>query len=243
MAIALDDVEPFLPCISDLGVEPPESSLFSLFMNCGSFSILLFVLIRFEAMKTLIEENRNHLTADKKLMKVWNRCSIISGIFMVIGFLIVSNFQNSEGKFVQTAHNVGAILGFFSAVVDMSFQNRLSFGLSFDSTGRFQRFLSLFILLLAVAYYSLSIWSYELHSKALLNEKARLKWNSNQDGYVVHVVSNTMEWVLVLSLGSYFFSFVGQLKRFSLSKQLLVSIVSKRTVLAKERQISRESIV
>ena len=223
ISICLGHIEPVLPFVSDLGVIPPEAPLFSLFMNFGSVLLIFFSIIRFESMKTFINNNnRNPSTLNKQDLKKWNGRSLTTGICMATGFMLVANFRNSEGVLVQSIHNIGAVFGFFSTVTDMYFQSKVANGMSLTGTGRFRTILAICALILAITYNLLSVVSFASYSDALLNTELRLKWNSSESGYVFHVISTVLEWILIFSLSPYFFSFISQFRLFSLSKQLIV---------------------
>ena len=191
-------------------------------MNMGSTLLIFLSIIRFESTKTFIENNRTAATDSKLALKTWNRRSLITGLFMATGFMIVANFRNSEGVLVQSLHNIGAVFGFFSTVTDMYFQSKAANCMSLNGTARFRAILAVFALILAITYNLMAFVSFNLYSEAFLNTELRLKWNSSQDGYAFHVMSTVLEWILIFSLSPYFFSFVSQFKVFSLSKRLII---------------------
>ena len=222
VAVYYDHIEPFLPFVSDLGVLPPEASLFSIFMNVGSILIIFVAIIRYESTKTLNENNKSLTSDARQSIDFWNNCSLVTGMCMAVGFIIVANFRNSEGVIVQIIHNVGAVFGFFSTVFDMYFQSRVASTMSHNQMARVRLALTVWALALAVTYNVLSIVSFVLNPNALGDTLLRLKWSSDQNGYVLHVLSTFLEWILIFSLSPYFLTFVSQFKKFSLSKRLVV---------------------
>lgn len=213
-------IEPILPFVSDLGVTPPEASLFSLFMNCGAILVLIFNFIRYESTKTYIQDNEN--TNDKQIIETHNKRSLISGLSMATGFLFVANFRNSEGYFVQTMHNIGAVFGFSSSVIDIYIQSKIAYELGHKNVARIRSIISGTCLLLVVGYVLLSICSFWLFPEALTDTNIRLKWNSDESGYNSHVIGTILEWILIFMLSPYFATFVSEFRRFEFSKQLIV---------------------
>jgi len=216
----MDHIEPFLPFVSDLGVKPPEASLFSVFMNCGSILILTFVLIRHESTKSYIENINS--TYNKSMIQRLNRRSLISGLLMVTGFLGVANFRNSEGIFIQTTHNISAVLGFGSAVFDIYLQSKIAFELGRKNTARIRCVLSGTCFILALVYNLLAFYSFSLLPEALFDTDRRLKWNNSEVGYTFHVVGTILEWVLIFLLSPYFATFISEFNKFKFSKQIIV---------------------
>ncbi|XP_054166582.1 DNA damage-regulated autophagy modulator protein 1-like [Oppia nitens] len=223
ISVYLGHIEPLLPYVSDLGVTPPEASLFSLMMNFGAFLLMLFTLIRYESIKThqLFDVNPNDNI--KNSVRKVNNWSLVSGICMSIGFGIVANFRNAESPVIQFVHNLGAVLGFLSTVCDMGLQSRAAFNMRDRSTGRFRCGLCTIALVLAVAYNALSIWSFLVYPEALKDKNVRLMWNSSQPGYVPHVMSTVLEWILIFMISPYILTFVSLFKRYSISKPIIVN--------------------
>jgi hypothetical protein len=228
----MDHIEPILPFVSDLGVIPPEASLFSLFMNIGSILILIFTLIRYESTK-INNQNMNDVINDvmndvmndvsyKSIINTLNRYSLITGLIMTTGFLFVANFRNSEGYVVQSIHNIAAVAGFSSSVFDIYFQSRIAFEFGNKNIARFRCLISGFCLLMVVSYIVLSICSFVLYPEALSDTHKRLKWNNSQTGYNSHIISTIFEWILIFMLSPYLATFVPQFNNFQFSKQIIV---------------------
>lgn len=191
-------------------------------MNFGSILIILLAIIRFESTKHFIENSKNLTNDCKQVLTKLNTRSIISGFCMAMGFLLVANFRNSEGVFVQSSHNIGAVFGFFSTVTDMYFQSRSAHHMCQHLVSRVRFVLFWSSLVLAITYNLLSVVSFGLYSEALLDTELRLKWNTTQSGYAFHVTSTVLEWILIFSLSPYFLTFVSQLKKYSLSKRIVI---------------------
>jgi hypothetical protein len=216
----MDHIEPILPFVSDLGVIPPEASLFSLFMNIGSILILIFTLIRFESTK-INNQNMNDVS-DKSIINTFNRYSLITGLIMTSGYLFVANFRNSEGYVVQSIHNTAAVFGFSSSVFDIYFQSRIAFEFGNKNIARFRCLICGFCILMFVSYIVLSICSFVSYPEALSDTHKRLKWNNSQTGYHFHIISTIFEWILIFTLSPYLATFVPQFKNFQFSKQIIV---------------------
>jgi len=216
----MDHIEPILPFVSDLGVIPPEASLFSLFMNIGSILILIFTLIRFESTK-IDNQNINYMS-DKSIINTFNRYSLITGLIMTTGFLFVANFRNSEGYVVQSIHNIAAVFAFSSSVFDIYFQSRMAQQFGNKNIARFRCLICGFCALMVVSYIVLSICSFVSYPEALSDTHKRLKWNNSETGYNSHLISTIFEWILMFMLSPYLATFVPQFKNFEFSKQIIV---------------------
>ena len=222
IAYNLGHIQPFLPYISDLGVLTPEASIFSLLMNFGSLQLILFAIIRFEAIKTCINENKIRSQDIKQQLFLWNRRSFVSGLCMATGLAIAANFRDSEGPIVQTMHSIGAYFLFVSSVFEVYFGSKLAFCQSLDSTGRFRSFQCLLAFILTLVFLPSYTLSFDLYPIARIDTNARLMWNSSQEGYCFHIISSIDEWLLVINLSVYYFSYVSQFRHFSFNRQMIV---------------------
>ena len=222
IALNLGHIHPFLPLISDIGVLPPEASICSLFMNFGSLQLIFFAIIRSQAIKVFIENNK--IISQDVIQKQRNliRLSLVSGLGMATGQAITGNFPNSDEPFVQTLHTIGAYIVFVSSLFEIYFGSKLAFCQSLDITARFrfiQFELHLMIALVFCIFHYSSFYAYPL---AYFNISARLMWNSSNDGYYFHIIATVSEWFLIINLSVYYFSYVSQFRQFSLSRQIVV---------------------
>ncbi|TKR77098.1 hypothetical protein L596_018133 [Steinernema carpocapsae] len=100
----------WLPYISDGGAVPPQSCIFSLFMNLHAFFITISVYLRHR-------QYTEFYASCPSFTVHWRRFSIvamISGFSVAVGFTLVGNFQ--EGKVTKLWHVIGANLTFLSGM-------------------------------------------------------------------------------------------------------------------------------
>ena len=88
-------------------------------MNFGSLQLIFFAFIRFEAMKSIIDNNKDINEVKLPELRLRNRRSLLTGLCMAFGLAVASNFRDSEGPFVQTMHALGAYFLFVSSVFDL----------------------------------------------------------------------------------------------------------------------------
>ncbi|CAG2103384.1 unnamed protein product [Medioppia subpectinata] len=217
IATCMGHIQPYLPYVSDLGVIAPEAALFSLFMNIGAILITTFAYIRYQCNKTYSQTNKALPPEHREAIVRLNRRSLCAGLCMATGFAIVGNFRNAEGVVIQSVHNVGAVTGFVGTVTDMACQSLVARRMAMGRVARLRAWLATGALLLAVTYNALSILSFVLLPDALQDVNTRLMWASSQPGYIPHVMSTTLEWVLIFMICPYILSFVDQFKQWGLA--------------------------
>ena len=176
-------------------------------MNLGSIQLIFFAIIRFEAMKTFIGNNKNLNQSVLKELRIRNRRSLITGLCMAFGLGVAANFHDSEGVLVQTVHAFGAYFLFLSSVFEVWFQSRTDFLINNRRTGIFRTFQAVMSLFLVITFLPCNSLSFDLYPTAHIDLNARLKWDSSRDGYWFHLMSSLNEWLLVFNLSVYYFSF------------------------------------
>ncbi|XP_051897444.1 transmembrane protein 150A-like isoform X2 [Pristis pectinata] len=110
----LDDI----PLVSKCGTLPPESCLFSLICNIGSFMVMLLGLLRYAQ---VMERHQKSLLNTAALVTCWS-CAA--------GLIIVGNFQVDNAKVL---HYVGAGVGFPSSMLFICFQSVLTYKIAKNS--------------------------------------------------------------------------------------------------------------
>ena len=171
--------------------------------------LLVFVLIRFAFIK-LINEKQNHL---KEALKLWNNLSLVTGLLVTIGALIVANYRITEMSFI---HGIGANIVFYVSAVDMLFQSRSAFILSQKCIGITRAILSLLMLFFTLMVYIFGYWSLETNP-LIRDMNYRLHWDSTQEGYCYHMISVISEWILMGIQSVYYLTFVSQFKQIKLA--------------------------
>ncbi|XP_070553050.1 DNA damage-regulated autophagy modulator protein 2-like isoform X2 [Ptychodera flava] len=119
IAVSLDHVIPFVPYISDTGAYPPESCLFSQFLNVAAALGILAVYIRWKSLKKLSVEN-------VKRFSCLNTSSFVIGVLAAIGLSVVGNFQWTSQFEI---HIIGAGMAFGLGLVYCWMQSHLTYKL------------------------------------------------------------------------------------------------------------------
>ena len=211
-------IEPILPIVSDLALLPPESSLFSLFLNLESIISLMFAIIRFESNEALFEKCKEISKESKQCIKTKNKLLLITGSVMFIGHMIVANFRCDE---INLIHSIGAIFAFGLAFIDMFIQSRIDYGLAQNSIAIVRTVLS--ILMVCFNLVTVGSMLLTLGNTGALDAHYRLKWNSSQEGYYYHIISSISEWILMFILSVYYFTFYSHFNCSKFNTELIVS--------------------
>ncbi|KAF5893721.1 transmembrane protein, partial [Clarias magur] len=101
-----------IPLISKCGSFPPESCLFSLVGNVGSFMVVMVCLLRYAQ---IIEHSHHSWT---------NTSALVSGFINAVGLVMVGNFQVDHAR---TLHYVGAGVAFPAGMLFVCLQCVLTY--------------------------------------------------------------------------------------------------------------------
>lgn len=107
-----------IPLVSKCGTLPPESCLFSLICNIGSFMVMLLGLLRYAQ---VMERHQKSLLNTAALVTCWS-CAA--------GLIIVGNFQVDNARVL---HYVGAGVGFPSSMLFICFQSVITYKIAKNS--------------------------------------------------------------------------------------------------------------
>lgn len=135
------------------------------------------------------------------------RRSLISGLCMSVGFLLVGTFRNNETELVQLLHNVFAAFAFSCALADIYYEHRIASEMAQRHTARYRCVILGLCLVFLVVYSSSAVASLVANPTAFLQKQARLRWSSREPGYSLHVLSTSVEWMLIYMLSPYFYTF------------------------------------
>ncbi|XP_071809656.1 DNA damage-regulated autophagy modulator protein 1-like [Asterias amurensis] len=120
IAVALGHVKPIFPSISDDGTTPPESCIFSQFLNLAAFFGFATALTRYKQVKGYNPE------VPWNVLK-WNKGGFFFGSLAVLGMSIVANFQITN---IYIVHIFGASMCFIMGTIFEFIQTWISFKLT-----------------------------------------------------------------------------------------------------------------
>ncbi|XP_077868933.1 modulator of macroautophagy TMEM150B-B-like [Saccoglossus kowalevskii] len=100
IAVSLDHIIAFVPYVSDTGAYPPESCIFSQFLNLAAAIAIVAVFIRYKGLRNI---NINVIFSRMNLI------SFVLGVLTAVGVSMVGNFQSTN---MPLFHYIGATLAF-----------------------------------------------------------------------------------------------------------------------------------
>ena len=207
---------------SDLGIVPPEASLFSLCMCGGAALSALFVALRYDLNRSFAGKS-TFLTVDStdgsgssettkdltKLGEILRHASLSlrSGLCMSFGFLLIGCFRNNESVLIQVCHNVFTAFAFSSAMLDIYFESSAAAIRGDGRLAQFRRIILSLCVFFLVVYSTSGVFSMVVNRAAFDDKQVRLMWSSGEAGYLLHVISAVLEWILIYMLSPYFYTF------------------------------------
>lgn len=198
IAIIRKDVSSYFPYISDTGTHPPESCIFSQFLNISAALAIATMYVRYKLVSQIC------IGEDRKLACL-NKAGLVLGILSSLGLSMVANFQETN---VEVVHVTGAaiVLGF--GVVYTFVQTSLSYLMHPDYNGlkicRI-RFIISFIALIAMLLTFVSAFISRIQVKGHVDKQ---KWRPEDGGFEAHIVSTISEWVTAVTFLTFFFTFI-----------------------------------
>ena len=211
----------FVSYVSHLGVLAPEAQIFAIITSFESLLLIFLTIIRYEAIKTYIENNNKSKVFKQDLSRL-NSISLKTGLSTATGFFMVSHFSLGGSLLEMAIHYIMASLLFISTVVEIYFQSQIDYLLSEKRTDGFRKYLFVSSSLLLIPFYLLSIDSYVRNIELAMDIKKAMMWHSGEPGYYTHVISAISEWLLVLNMTLYYLTFKPLFKNISLSNNLVV---------------------
>ena len=101
IAVSLDHVYPFLPCISKTAGFEPEGSIFGFLMFLVALIGLLTIFARYLQLKGFSQQGFEANVLHK--VKWFNTISLLSGVSCILGVVLVANFRSSVPQVSSTA--------------------------------------------------------------------------------------------------------------------------------------------
>ena len=102
IAVSLDHVYPFLPCISKTAGFEPEGSIFGFLMFLVALIGLLSIFARYLQLKGFSQQAAFEANVLHKV-KWFNTISLLSGVSCILGVVLVANFRSSVPQVSTTA--------------------------------------------------------------------------------------------------------------------------------------------
>ncbi|KYM85518.1 DNA damage-regulated autophagy modulator protein 2 [Atta colombica] len=204
IAVLLGHVEAGFPYISDTATYAPESSIFSQAVNLITILMGFAIYIRYSQVKECISSE----SPTDSLLAKWNYWALIFGLMSTAGLSIVANFQETS---VIVVHLIGAFLCFGGGTAYFWTQAVCSFCLYPSGcslrVAQFRTALSTFC---TVCFIVIVITGVLAHS-AYKGTNPR-KWNKEDGGWELHVVSTITEWLCAIAFCTYILTFTEEFR-------------------------------
>ncbi|KAL5252303.1 hypothetical protein ACHWQZ_G015166 [Mnemiopsis leidyi] len=206
MAVAYGHVEAAFPYISDTGTFPPESCVFTLFLNCAAVVALAIFTLKY---LHVVQYNRQCSPAVTRI----NTAALITGYIAAFGIMVVGAFQETN---VLAVHVAGAMMAFIGGTVYMfliaslGFRQDVNFGVDERQYAKARLAMAIlsavsFIITIGVSAWSLALW------EPAEEDSTYQMWSSDDKGYNVHLVATAFEWVMALDLLAFLMTFSQEL--------------------------------
>lgn len=199
IAIAKKDVSPDFPYISDTGTKPPESCIFSQFLNICAALCLCTIYVRYKLVEVL-----GHTVEDSTL-RILNRVGLALGIVTSFGLSLVANFQETN---VEVVHLTGAMLVFGVGVVYTIIQTSLTYHMQPDFNGIYICRVRLALTIVSALVMVMTVVSSVVSRMQKEPDTDKFHWKPDDPGFAAHIVSTAGEWITTLTFLFYFLTFV-----------------------------------
>ncbi|XP_025939742.1 DNA damage-regulated autophagy modulator protein 1 [Apteryx mantelli] len=201
VAVLGGHVDPLVPYISDTGTKPPESGIFGFMINISSLLGVATMYIRY-----LIIEKQNE--SSHFISSSFNILSLSIGLMGCVGMGIVATFQELS---VPSVHDIGALVAFGSGVVYITLQSIISY----KSCPQWNTYLVCHIrmaisVISCVAVIPMIVFASQI-------SMTKIHWIPSEKDYVYHFVSAICEWIVAFGFILFFFTFIRDFQRASLS--------------------------
>lgn len=200
-------MNPIFPFVSDLGVVIPGASFFTYSLCLGACFALIFFIIRYQITTIMFKDQSLSLSDLTYPTIKYQNYSFITGTVMVLAMIGVGSFRNNEIAFVQIWHNFFAFLLFFTFVFDMYFERCLNFILSNNENLTIRNILYYITAIDLILVIITVLVSFLQFPDALFDTETRLRWSNDDPGYVTHVLSCILEWILILLMCPYLLTY------------------------------------
>ncbi|XP_023243211.1 DNA damage-regulated autophagy modulator protein 1-like [Centruroides sculpturatus] len=208
IAVKLNHVRALFPYISDTGNKPPESTIFSQFLNIGCIFAFLTMYAKYLYLNTCYL--RDPSLSNYVLVQCLNRISIWIAPFMCLGASMAANFQPSSAII---PHLFGAFMSGGGGITYFALQTYISYkACPVLNTMRMAHF-RLVLTVLAASLGSTTVLS---GAVSLFMFTRSLKyvpvWGPDDGGYGYHLLSTVTEWALAFVFGIYYSTFSSELR-------------------------------
>ncbi|XP_052798851.1 DNA damage-regulated autophagy modulator protein 2-like [Mya arenaria] len=196
IAVYNGDVSPNFQYISETGTKPPESCIFSQFLNICAALCLCTVYVRYK----LVEAISGH---EYQYLHRLNQMGLGMGVLTALGLSLVANFQVTE---VGAVHLTGTVLVFGVGVVYAALQTGLSYKMHPDYSGIYVARVRLALTIAFVILIATTATSAVISRQS--PPKDKLHWKPDEPGYVPHIISAVGEWIMAILFQTYFLTYV-----------------------------------
>uniref|UniRef100_A0A0A9XC49 DNA damage-regulated autophagy modulator protein 2 n=2 Tax=Lygus hesperus TaxID=30085 RepID=A0A0A9XC49_LYGHE len=219
-SVAEDHVYHVLPNISETGALPPESCLFSMILNLTAFTMLFSVYVRH---KEIVEVFRAKRMSETNPNAFWlNKSSTITGLIACGSLDVLANFQ--EATEIGYIHQLASVICFYGSALYLLQQSVLSAWMVPEISGQwlvnvrwFLGGLASLAVLGDTAFSSISYtYLYAEDEKSPIFANRTAHWTPETPGFVWHCISSVTQYVVVLALGAYIFTFCWDFKKITI---------------------------
>jgi len=182
-----------VPFISDTGVLPPESAIFTYFFNIGSLLVAITVYIRFKIISTKCN-NKAGQTSLAKTTERLNNISLVFGIITFIGLSIIGNFRSSE---MNSTHNFGTYLTCVFGTFDIIIQSKIAFNNDYTKISILRIIIVSIIIPCFLGY---------VFIKKFINYE--IDHNVDRRASISHDISAISEWIGFCMFGPFYATFI-----------------------------------
>lgn len=221
MALHFAHLAPIFPYVSDGGGKSPQAGYFSQLIDLISISIFITGFCRYKMLKYIIhlKHSKSGKISQETLIHL-DRCNFASSILVYLsafGSIVIGNFRVTEIVFF---HFFGTSICFAFMLAYASFQVYISYHLSKwdknESTPYTMLIITLFAgLSLIICLIGSFISIIQAGYYQFFNDDFRLHWNSDQNGYLAHLVGTIGEWCAINSISPFYLCLFNRMKRFN----------------------------
>uniref|UniRef100_A0A0K0EWB5 DNA damage-regulated autophagy modulator protein 2 n=1 Tax=Strongyloides venezuelensis TaxID=75913 RepID=A0A0K0EWB5_STRVS len=210
IAVSEGHVHAIWPFISDTGTLPPESSIFSLFLNLSALFLAISVYLRHRQ----IVEFYWHRHRIEGMWRCVSRLFLFLGLISALGVSIVANFQQHEA--ILYIHYCGALTAFGGGLIYAWGQTIFSYIMSPKLVSKLISHIRFFLSAIATtAFFTMIVFGCILGRYDGDNTTSEgyhlFAWTSDIPNYVEHTIGTCSEWVLAICFEIYIVTFAIEL--------------------------------
>lgn len=232
VAVRREDVQAWIPFISDMGLRGPEHFIFSQCLNMAAYVGIAMIFLRF---KTIASRAYNDVCT-----KSLSILSLIVGLLAALFLSFIANFPEGQLHGVGTVHFVSAGILFTGGCVFIvldtvvtllmrwvEIRNEVQFPRQhWRRSLRWFEWLRPIIAVLSVPAFILALTGLKLSTKALDPNGANATvisphhWKPDEPGYALHVQGAVGEWLMGIFFVIYTLLFLPEFRRFTIDVKL-----------------------